>query len=85
LPESIVEVTIVVGKHEVDSIPQVMGTQVAVHFAVRHKFKIDPVPMAINDIIVNENMVRFPNMDTVAGTGFRTRLTIDPVIPNRAV
>ena len=53
----IVEIHIIIGKHKVNSVANIIFTQIILNGRKRNKFKIDPVPLTLYMIAIDQCVV----------------------------
>lgn len=50
-----------------------------------YKFKIDAIPMAVDEISINNEMVTFPGMDAIAGIQFTATCAFYIIVGNKTI
>src|SRR5699024_7200140 len=81
--KSIIVIYIMIGKHEMQSIPNIIMTVIVPDDTAVRKLKINPIPHPLHLISIYQHIVAVPEMNPVSGSGFRFSTASDIVEPDR--
>ena len=84
-PKAVVGISIVVGKHKMQAVTNVVLTKIALHVALGHKFQVDAIAVPFYRIVTERQMIAFPGMDGVAGVLFFGGFSLNGVVAGSAM
>src|SRR5690606_26080018 len=82
--EVIVGVLALVGKHEVEAVPEVAAAGVVADDGAGGELQVDAVPVAPDQVALDPEVVRAPGVNRVPGEGLGGATAPNPVAPHHA-
>jgi hypothetical protein len=83
--QGVIPVIAPIGEHEMQAVAVVGGHGVSANGTVFHKFQIDAVAVADNDIVFDGDVLRIPEVDAVSRARFRNLGADDAIAAHAAV
>jgi hypothetical protein len=78
--KAVIKVPVIVGEHEMQTIPDIVGADVPSYGRVGDKFKVDTIAVPADPVINDQHVFAFPAVDPIGGIDFIGSVSHEAVV-----